>query len=302
MKVKKNYRRSFSDGDLQTYFDNNANIRRIDHGSYGIIKSCIFKINFNNHKRTVRYAIKECVLKSKNDWMSFENETNVLSLCNENMSNHIVKMHKFWIKYESFGQDFIGKGYIVMDLCKYNLKKVIRDKRKFILKNSKKLDYVIQIAIAMKYLHSLDIVHRDLKPENILVSFDNKLKLCDFGSSKKFYNTNNSLHGTGAYIAPEIIKDDIVENIKLVDVYSFGIILWEIWSRKVPYKDLKYDNLSAMFEIIENNIKPKLKKISDAPKDFRKLVVECWDSNPKMRPQSFSLILKRLKKIKIIAN
>ena len=83
----------------------------------------------------------------------------------------------------------------------------------------------------MEYLHSLRpvIVHRDLKSHNVLRAFDGSMKVCDFGLAK----IRNVKAGTPAYMAPELIS--VKPFNKSVDVYSFGVLLNELYSVRVPF-------------------------------------------------------------------
>jgi fused-like protein len=92
-----------------------------------------------------------------------------------------------------------------------------------------------QIFSAMWYLREKKIMHRDLKPQNILIK-DGMIKICDFGFARKLSaSTNfvNSVKGTPLYIAPEIL-DQRHYDFK-VDVWSFGIIIYELYTGAPPF-------------------------------------------------------------------
>jgi polar amino acid transport system substrate-binding protein len=104
------------------------------------------------------------------------------------------------------------------------------------------------IAGGLDYAHSKEIVHRDLKPNNILMDEQNNPYIADFGLAKftegKIELTNTMMTGTAAYMAPEIAQSG--KSTKRSDIYSLGIILFEMLTGKVPYQGkTPYKVLSA---------------------------------------------------------
>ncbi|KYQ93012.1 RGS domain-containing protein [Tieghemostelium lacteum] len=151
-----------------------------------------------------------------------------------------------------------------------------------------KLLFAFQIANGMKYLHSLSIIHRDLKSMNIMLTKKNKIKIIDFGSSR-FVNKNMTSHvGTQAWMAPEIFTSK--RYTEKVDVYSFGIILWEIFTRKAPYE---HDKFNVPF-LVTKGERPELPK--DCPAQILNLIKKCWAQKPSHRP-SFTKICIYLENI-----
>lgn len=101
------------------------------------------------------------------------------------------------------------------------------------------LPIALDIANGMAYLHSRQVIHRDLKPSNVLLSRDHRAKIADFGMSVA--NTGQELTaetGTYRYMAPEVIRHESYSS--NADVYSFGILLWQLISRYVRMQRWKY--------------------------------------------------------------
>lgn len=111
-----------------------------------------------------------------------------------------------------------------------------------IFNSTLKLIIIYGIATAMSYLHKNDIIHRDLKPANILLNDFLFPKIADFGLSKIKSDTNDqsiaAIKGTPIYISPEIWVN--MQYIKASDVYAFGLILYEIMTNEVPFKNFSF--------------------------------------------------------------
>ena len=97
--------------------------------------------------------------------------------------------------------------------------------------------YIIELILAIEFLHENNVIYRDLKPENILMNSEGHIKISDFGLSKKLENQKDkayTLCGTLQYLAPEILKNKGYD--KSVDWWSLGCIYYEMLTGNLPFK------------------------------------------------------------------
>nr|XP_054606191.1 mitogen-activated protein kinase kinase kinase 21 [Nothobranchius furzeri] len=164
------------------------------------------------------------------------------------------------------------------------------------------VNWAVQIARGILYLHEeavVPIIHRDLKSSNILLleKIENDdigrktLKITDFGLAREWHKTTKmSAAGTYSWMAPEVIKSSLFS--KGSDVWSYGVLLWELLTGEVPYRGI--DGLAVAYGVAVNKL--TLPIPSTCPEPFAKLMEECWDQDPHVRP-SFSCILEQLSAI-----
>ncbi|VDO37586.1 unnamed protein product [Haemonchus placei] len=145
-----------------------------------------------------------------------------------------------------------------------------------------------QIAEGMEYLHKNKVIHRDLKSPNILFDEEGVVKICDFGTShqqKKQNSTVMSFCGTVSWMAPEVMKKQPC--CEKVDVYSYGVVLWELVTREQPYKNI--NQMAIIYGVGSNNL--SLPIPDSAPDGLKMLMRQCWSTTPRNRP-SFTQCLK----------
>ncbi|KAF7075651.1 hypothetical protein CFC21_080410 [Triticum aestivum] len=160
------------------------------------------------------------------------------------------------------------------------------------------LGYALNIARAMECLHANGIIHRDLKPDNLLLTANRKkLKLTDFGLAREETVTEMMTAETGTYrwMAPELYSTVTLQRgekkhyTNKVDVYSFGIVLWELLTNKMPFEGMS--NLQAAYAAAFKQVRPAFPE--DTPQELASIVQSCWVEDPAMRP-SFSQIIRML--------
>jgi serine/threonine protein kinase len=148
----------------------------------------------------------------------------------------------------------------------------------------------LDVARGMSYLHAHDppILHRDLKSQNILVGSDNVAKVADFGLSELAGGRGKSI-GTPPWTAPEVFEN-ASSYAMASDVFSFGVVLWELATRRDPWWD-EVSELPArqQRETIHAKVtagaRPSLGVVNKSlPKGFSGLIERCWAADPAQRP------------------
>ncbi|KAJ6702258.1 KINASE SUPERFAMILY WITH OCTICOSAPEPTIDE/PHOX/BEM1P DOMAIN-CONTAINING PROTEIN [Salix koriyanagi] len=176
-----------------------------------------------------------------------------------------------------------------------SLRRVLRKKDRA-LDRRKKLIIALDAAFGMEYLHLRDIIHFDLKCDNLLVNLkDPQRPICkvgDFGLSKIKRNTlvSGGVRGTLPWMAPELLDGNSNRVSEKVDVFSFGIAMWEILTGEEPYANMQFGAIIG--GIVSNTLRPRIPENCDA--GWRKLIEECWSFDPEARP-SFTEITNRLR-------
>uniref|UniRef100_A0A5B7BBL6 Protein kinase domain-containing protein n=1 Tax=Davidia involucrata TaxID=16924 RepID=A0A5B7BBL6_DAVIN len=164
------------------------------------------------------------------------------------------------------------------------------------LDRRRRLIIAMDAAFGMEYLHSKNIVHFDLKCDNLLVNLkDPSRPICkvgDFGLSKIKRNTlvSGGVRGTLPWMAPELLNGSSNKVSEKVDVFSFGIVLWEILTGEEPYANMHYGAIIG--GIVSNTLRPSIPSFCDP--EWRRLMEQCWAPNPAARP-SFTEIASRLR-------
>jgi hypothetical protein len=136
----------------------------------------------------------------------------------------------------------------------------------------------------MQFLHSRHVIHRDLKSFNVLLDIDGHPRICDFGFSKTIQMDDVTAMqtvgvGTPHWMAPEMLAHDTGYTLK-VDVYAYGIVLWEIVTGQFPFGDMQPMQVIARVGI--HDARPELPP--DMNPGLRALICRCWDRNPDLRP------------------
>lgn len=150
---------------------------------------------------------------------------------------------------------------------------------------------ILGIACALRYMHyhavkNGFVLHRDLKSGNILLDKDFKPKLADFGFAKVIssFEPNTPRRGSYPWMAPEVMTSSNY-GIK-ADVYSFGMLMYEVIIGKTPFGDYKSVN-DIVNDVVKKNMRPTL----PSPRlNIYDLIENCWKTKPEERPDFNSIV------------
>ncbi|HWQ53724.1 MAG TPA: bifunctional serine/threonine-protein kinase/formylglycine-generating enzyme family protein [Bryobacteraceae bacterium] len=219
-----------------------------------------------------------------------DEEAKTRFLAEARMAGNIA--HENIIAIYDFGEDEQHRPYMVMEFLRgQDMRHAIRDGRTGDVRN--RLRIALELARALEYIHTQKIIHRDIKPENVHITTTGAVKLMDFGIAKTeglSLTRAGFVLGTPYYMAPEqVLGKDVTD---LVDVYAFGILLFELFTGSKPVSG---DTLERIFYSIMHeplDLEPLRK--SGAPDAVVALVAKCTAKEAAQRPQGFTPVCEEL--------
>ncbi|KFZ55923.1 Insulin receptor, partial [Antrostomus carolinensis] len=266
-------------------------LRELGQGSFGMVYEGIAKDIVKGEPET-RVAVKTVnESASLRERIEFLNEASVMKGFS---CHHVVRL----LGVVSKGQPTL----VVMELMAHgDLKSYLRSLRPDAENNPGRppptlremIQMAAEIADGMAYLNAKKFVHRDLAARNCMVAEDFTVKIGDFGMTRDIYETDYYRKGGKGllpvrWMAPESLKDGVFTAYS--DVWSFGVVLWEISSlAEQPYQGLS--NEQVLKFVMDGGY---LDQPDNCPERLHSLMQMCWQYNPKMRP-TFIEIIEMLK-------
>lgn len=160
--------------------------------------------------------------------------------------------------------------------------------------------WVEKLARALHAVHEAGIVHRDLKPANVLLDKSDEPFLVDFGLALRYENeltltTDGHILGTSSYLSPEIVKGNAHQADACSDLFSFGIVLYQMLTNELPFRGNHHAVIQA---IVEDVPSPPRRLNRLIPRDLEVVCLKCLEKSPSLRFRSAEVLADELGRIR----
>jgi len=154
----------------------------------------------------------------------------------------------------------------------------------------------LQVANALEYAHARGLIHRDIKPGNIMIKRNGEVKLMDFGIARmremESLTLPGTLMGTPSYMSPEQVLGQPLD--VRSDIFSFGIVMYEIFTGIKPFPDEEEDPSSS--KILKGKYLSPRSVYSDIPRSLQRIIKKCLKMKPRKRYESMQELARVLGK------
>jgi serine/threonine protein kinase len=203
--------------------------------------------------------------------------------------------HRNVVKTFDYGLTFQGEQFLVMELIEGNGFNFLIETRSPNL-NGKRIDYLIQVADGVEYIHQQRYLHRDLCPRNIMVNQEGVVKIIDFGLTVPYtpdFCKPGNRTGTPSYLAPELIKRVTTDH--RIDLFALGVTAYETFTGKLPWE--KAESLQTLLSHLNSPGKDPRDFRPDLDKETTAFLLKAIARDPRERFQTAAEFREGLKKL-----
>ena len=239
----------------------------IGQGGFG----AVFRGKWKARKGEV-VAVKKCMIAGTKESPVIPREVEILSSVPEHPN--IISFYAIAFNHPDIFivTEFADKGSLFNYL----------HKEKQVPSVDQSLAWALDVGKGMEHLHSHDIIHRDLKSANVLLSSAMEAKVCDFGTARYLSHTTvqTGAAGTHRWMAPEVMEADEAKINKKCDLFSFSMVVYELFVHQLPYFNIPGDGVVC--QKILNGERPAIPPT--IPQYLHSILMACWEANPHKRP------------------
>lgn len=219
-------------------------------------------------------------------------------------------LHEHIVEITDFVENEDGNNYFIMEHLRGAPLSDVMEEDNGTSPIARSLGIGVQVASALSAVHAANIVHRDLKPENIFLTHrggqKDFVKLLDFGIAKLVGDDGSDMKlqttqagvimGTPDYMSPEQASAAKIDH--LTDIYSLGIILYELCTGRLPFIADNFGDLIVLHKTKKPLRPSKVPDLAQTiPAPLEELILQCLEKEPAKRPQSAKEIEDRLHEI-----
>lgn len=169
--------------------------------------------------------------------------------------------------------------YLITEfMAKGSLVDYLRSRGRAVISKQNQLDFARHVCKGMVFLETKNFVHRDLAARNVLISEDSIAKVSDFGLTREVISKSEGTKLPVKWTSPEALRENKFSNKS--DVWSFGILLWEVYSYgRVPYPRVPVEDVAQHVDKGYRMDSP-----DGCPENMYRIMHECWQKDPSLRP------------------
>jgi serine/threonine protein kinase len=201
--------------------------------------------------------------------------------------------HKNVVQTFDFGVSYQGEPFLVMELIEgYGLNFLIETRHPSL--QGKRIEYLIQVADGIEYIHQQGFLHRDICPRNIMINLDGVVKIIDFGLTipyKPEFCKPGNRTGTPNYLAPELIKRITTDH--RVDLFALGVTAYETFTGWLPWE--KSQSLQTLLSHLNSPGKDPRERRPDLDEATTRFLLKAIEREPKLRYQTAAAFREALK-------